>query len=266
MDVFEATRGSHLPVVRTPNERENSVSTVVTSAIERLRTETGRYDKPKYRKNYQRFFKEKLAQPESIALDYLRKISATVYRDFRKTPVNERLALCDALLKDGTDYSRFFAFDWAHKSIKECKAGEFRRFERWLKSYVNNWASCDHLCCGVIGELVSANPGLVPKTRRWAKSKNRWLRRASAVALIPGLRESIEVRDGFATADLLLGDEDDMVRKGCGWMLKEATKRFQREVFSYVMTNRDKMSRTTLRYAIEKLPTGMKTRAMGKSR
>lgn len=239
---------------------------VIDSALERLRTETGRYDKPKYRKNYQRFFKEKLAQPESIALNYLRKISGTVYREFRKCPVGEKLAICEALLKDGTDYSRFFAFDWAEKSVKQCGPSEFKRFERWLRSKVDNWATCDHLCCGVIGKLVAVNPGLVKKTRSWAKSKDRWLKRASAVALIPGLRDTIDIREGIATANLLMADEDDMVRKGCGWMLKEATKRFQGEVFAYVMENRDKMSRTTLRYAIEKLPAGTKKRAMGKAK
>lgn len=238
----------------------------IGSALERLQTETGRYDKPKYRKNYQRFFKEKLAQPESIALNYLRKISATVYREFRKLTVDEKLAICEALLKDGTDYSRFFAFDWAEKSVKQCGPEEFNRFERWLRTRVDNWAVCDQLCCGVIGELVAINPGLVTKTRSWAKSKNRWLKRASAVSLIPGLRDTIDIREGIATANLLLADEDDMVRKGCGWMLKEATKRFQGEVFVYVMKNREKMSRTTLRYAIEKLPSEMKKRAMGKSK
>ncbi len=238
------------------------MDSVIESALERLRTETGRYDKPIFRKNYQRFFKEKLTQPESIALNYLRKISATVYREFRKLPIGDKLSICEALLADGTDYSRFFAFDWAEKSVRACSVDEFRRFERWLKTRVDNWALCDHLCCGVIGELVAANHSLVTKTRTWAKLKSRWLRRASAVALIPGFRESIDIREGLVTADLLLADNDDMVRKGCGWMLKEATRRFPDEVFAYVVKNRDKMSRTTLRYAIEKLPAGMKKKAM----
>lgn len=238
----------------------------VTSATEQLRTETGRYDKPKYRKNYQRFFKEQLAQPESIALNYLRKISATVYREYRKLSIGEKFAICEALLKDGTDYSRFFAFDWAEKSVQQCGPREFKRFERWLKLRVDNWGACDHLCCGPLGKLIAANPELAAKTRAWARSKNRWLRRASAVALIPGLRDSIDIKEGFATANLLLADEDDMVRKGCGWMLKDATKRFPDEVFAYVVKNRDRMSRTTLRYAVEKLPARLKKKAMGKAK
>ncbi len=235
----------------------------IPRVIEQFRKETAKYNRPKYRKNYQRFFKEKLAQPESIALNYLRLISRTVYRDYRNLPVSDKLAVCEALLADKTDYSRFFAFDWAEKSTRECPAGEFARFERWLKTRVESWSTCDHLCCGALGRLVASNPQLVIRTRKWTKSRNRWLRRASAVALIVALRDSLDIVEGFKTADLLLADEDDMVRKGCGWMLKEASRRFPDEVFAYVMKNRDKMSRTTLRYAIEKLPAGMKEKAMG---
>ncbi len=235
----------------------------IPRVIEQFRNETAKYDRPKYRKNYQRFFKEKLAQPESIALNYLRLISRTVYREHRNLPVSDKLAVCEALLADGTEYARFFAFDWAEKSIRVCPAGEFTRFERWLKTRVDSWSTCDHLCCGALGGLVAAFHELVPKTRRWAKSPNRWVRRGSAVALIVALRESLDIAEGFKTADLLLADEDDMVRKGCGWMLKEASRRFPDDVFAYVITNRDRMSRTTLRYAIEKLPAGMKKKAMG---
>ena len=239
------------------------MSVSIQHLLEQFRRETAKYDRPKYRKNYQRFFKEKLAQPESIALNYLRLISRTVYRDHKNLPVSDKLAVCEALLADGTDYSRFFAFDWAEKSIRGCTAGEFSRFERWLKTRVDSWSTCDHLCCGALGKLVATHHELVLKTRRWAKSRNRWLRRASAVALIVALRDSLDIAEGFKSADLLLADEDDMVRKGSGWMLKEASRRFPDEVFAYVMKNRDKMSRTTLRYAIEKLPAGKKKAAMG---
>jgi len=66
----------------------------------------------------------------------------------------------------------------------------------------------------------------------------------------------------FEIADLLLTDADDMVQKGYGWMLKEAGLNFRDEVFEYVMKNKDKMPRTALRSAIEKLPADMRKKAM----
>ena len=47
-------------------------------------------------------------------------------------------------------------------------------------------------------------------------------------------------------------------------MLKEASKPHQQEVFEYVMRNKKEMPRTSLRYAIEKLPPDLRAEAMKK--
>jgi 3-methyladenine DNA glycosylase AlkD len=65
-------------------------------------------------------------------------------------------------------------------------------------------------------------------------------------------------------ADILLHDQDDMVQKGYGWMLKEASRTHQKEVFEYVLKHKDNMPRTALRYAIEKMPAELKNEAMKK--
>ena len=59
-------------------------------------------------------------------------------------------------------------------------------------------------------------------------------------------------------------DTDDLVQKGYGWMLKEASKKHQTQVFNYIMKNKAKMPRTALRYAIEKMPVELKKQAMKK--
>ena len=60
----------------------------------------------------------------------------------------------------------------------------------------------------------------------------------------------------------LVDDRDDMVQKGYGWMLKEASKPHQPEVFDDVMAHRAVMPRTALRYAIEKMPAELRRKAM----
>jgi len=66
------------------------------------------------------------------------------------------------------------------------------------------------------------------------------------------------------TAETLLTDTDDMVQKGYGWMLKEASNHNQKEVFNFVMKHKNRMPRTALRYAIEKLPEKLRKKAMVK--
>jgi len=53
-----------------------------------------------------------------------------------------------------------------------------------------------------------------------------------------------------------------MVQKGYGWMLKEASNKYPKEVFDYVMRNKKEMPRTALRYAIEKLSPEFRREAM----
>jgi 3-methyladenine DNA glycosylase AlkD len=72
------------------------------------------------------------------------------------------------------------------------------------------------------------------------------------------------LRDIFEIAGILLLDKDDMAQKGYGWMLKAASKAYQKEVFNYVVSKKAIMPRTALRYAIEKMPQELKAEAMRK--
>lgn len=232
--------------------------------IKKLRREISRHDKPENRLNYQRFFKEKLKDPYGLKTAILRKISNQCFRDINNLPKKEILEYCNRMLESGEKYHRFFAFEWALKIKGQYSKTDFKRFESWLKKYVNNWGACDHLCCGPIGNLTAQFPETAPKIIRWTSSKNRWERRASAVSLIIPIRNRLLLDEIFHTADILLIDGDDMVQKGYGWMLKEASNLFPDEIFAYVMKNKADMPRTALRYAIEKLPVGMRKRAMKK--
>jgi 3-methyladenine DNA glycosylase AlkD len=57
-------------------------------------------------------------------------------------------------------------------------------------------------------------------------------------------------------------DADDLVQKGYGWLLKEASKQHPQEIFDYVMARRERMPRTAFRYALEKLPADLRQAAM----
>jgi 3-methyladenine DNA glycosylase AlkD len=115
-----------------------------------------------------------------------------------------------------------------------------------------------------VGEFVEMFPEYLRELKRFAKSGNRWKRRAAAVTLIIPARKGKFLRDILEIAGILLTDKDDLVQKGYGWMLKAASQYDQMAVFDYVMANKRQMPRTALRYAIEKLPDEMKKQAMSK--
>ena len=64
------------------------------------------------------------------------------------------------------------------------------------------------------------------------------MRRAAAVSLIVPAKHGKFLKESMEIADLLLTDTDDMVQKGYGWLLKEASRKHTDEVFSYVMKNK----------------------------
>ena len=90
------------------------------------------------------------------------------------------------------------------------------------------------------------------------------MKRAAAVSLIIPAKKGHFLNEIFTISDRLLPDKDDMVQKGYGWMLKEASKLHQDEVYQYVLEHRKDMPRTALRYAIEKMPPELKAEAMKK--
>ena len=120
----------------------------------------------------------------------------------------------------------------------------------------------DDFCTHSAGFLVMKNPDLINNLKKWTKSDNLWVRRASAVTLIHSVKRKKHLNESFLISDLLLTDKEDLVQKGYGWLLKEASNNYQKEVLDYVLKNKKKMPRTALRYAIEKMPEELKAKAM----
>jgi 3-methyladenine DNA glycosylase AlkD len=194
----------------------------------------------------------------------VRKIGRGHYVEVRALSKLEIFDLCEQLLAQEDWRLRTIAFAWAFKQQREYVALDFDRFERWLARYIKGWGSCDDFCTHAFGSLLYQFPTCASRIRAWTTSESRWFRRAAAVVQIYGLRRGRAPEEAFVIADRLLTDADDLVQKGYGWMLKEASKRSPRRVFDYVMAHKDVMPRTALRYAIEKLDAPLREQAMAK--
>ena len=127
---------------------------------------------------------------------------------------------------------------------------------------MNDWSDCDTLCTNVLGEFLLIYPEFAVQMEKWTNSKNKWVRRGAAVSLTLGLRRGRFLKTAFSVADKLLDEEEDLVLKASGWMLKEGSRSFQKEVFDYLMENKEVMPRITLRYAAEKMPEKMRAEIM----
>lgn len=233
----------------------------IHKVVRNLLREINAVDTPANRTDYQRFFKEKLEHPVGMKTPVLRRVSNKVFRSVKSQGKNKILDICDEMLEGGRRYTRFVAFEWAGKLEEQYEKKDFARFERWLRNYVDDWAACDHLC-GILGKLIAEFPDLSARRKKWTRSENLWLRRASAVALIEPVRSGLLLEDIFETAEILLRDEEDLVQKGYGWMLKVTGDYFFEDARKFVVKHKNEMPRTALRYAIEKWPAAQRSKAM----
>ncbi len=141
---------------------------------------------------------------------------------------------------------------------------DFQIFEWWIEKYINNRAKCDTFCNHTVWAFIEQYPQYIQELKKRTHSSNRRVKRAAAVTFIIPARKWLFLKDIFEIADRLLVNQDDLVQKGYGWMLKAASQAHQKEVFDYVMKNKKTMPRTALRYAIEKMPKELKEQAMKK--
>ena len=211
-----------------------------------------------------RFFKEEvLCYGVKSAL--VGKIAKNYFNEIKSENKKEIFALCEELFRSDYCEEAYIAAEWAYQVRNDYSEDDFFIFERWIENYINNWAKCDTLCNHAVGSFIEKFPAYMENLKTWTGSDNRWVRRAAAVTLILPARKGNFLEDIFEISDLLLKDRDDLVQKGYGWMLKEASKSHQQEVFEYVMKNKKDMPRTALRYAIEKLPKDLRAKAMEKN-
>ena len=223
-----------------------------------------RYDE-KTQKSSANYSKEKI-KAYGVKMPIVAEISKDYFKLIKEKSKAEIFDLCEKLWASGYIEESFVASKWSYSLRNQYEAADFETFEKWIDKYVSNWASCDTFCNNTIGAFLQMYPEYLPSLKRWARSTNRWMRRAAAVSLIVPARKGAFLKEIFEIADILLTDKDDLVQKGYGWMLKVASKPYQKEVFDYVMTNKAKMPRTALRYAIEKMPPDYKADAMAREK
>ena len=235
--------------------------------ISRLRQELQINVNPETLASGKRFFKEnETVKLIGLKFSVVSKIGKKYLAEIRKVKLSkeEIFSLCDELWQSGYLEEIAVACVWSEAQAKNYQPEDFKTFAGWVENYVTNWAACDTLCNHTVGTLITMYPNLVDRLLDWAKSQNRWVKRASAVSLIIPAKNGHFFEHVIRIAEILLTDADDMVQKGYGWLLKAASATREQEVFDYVMKNKSVMPRTALRYAIEKMPSERKKLAMMK--
>lgn len=204
---------------------------------------------------------EKVPEGKHIVTGDIRKLSSELFRQVRDKSAGSVFALCEELLEQRSWALGVIAFDFAYRVKKQYDDSVYAVFFHWLKEYVRGWGDCDDFCTHAFGELLRQNKALFSQVIQWTKDPDFWMRRASAVILIPSiLKNDYAGIDPLEISDRLMNDEHDLVLKGYGWMLKALSQVDRPCVEKYLMANHERMPRVAYRYALEKFDRETKSR------
>jgi 3-methyladenine DNA glycosylase AlkD len=210
------------------------------------------------------FFKDQPIELRGVTAPQIQRVARDIYPRVKKMPVADRDRLCTALFESRKHEEGALVCYLYRRFAKQSGAREFTLFTRWLDRYVDNWALTDGLSLWLLGASIANDASLIDKLDAWTGSKNRWKRRAAAVSLVYSAKRGEHTSSILRIAAKLIGDEDDMVQKGVGWLLKETYPKKSAEVVRFLVASRDKTTRLVLRYAAEKMTAADKARVLAR--
>lgn len=135
---------------------------------------------------------------------------------------------------------------------KATRREELARFYLAHARRANNWDLVDLSCEYVLGPYIFIT-GDYDILIRLAGTNNLWEQRIAIVTTLYFIRQGV-LQPTFEICDLLMNHPHDLIHKAMGWMLREAGKRDNEALVRYLDANVGRMPRTTLRYAIERMP------------
>src|SRR5580693_1995500 len=207
------------------------------------------------------FFKDEIKSHGWYAAD-LRRTAVAFRREVRKEHgLDFLIEVADHLFSGPVLEEKIAAVFLLEKLDGEFGDAQFKRFETWLDR-IGSWSDHDALVHDLIAPMIASKPARAIIVFRWAKSANRWHRRAACVALIRGSRVKMFFPGIKKLSNFLLADKDDMVQKGLGWLLRETAKFDAKRTVPYLMKIRGRAPRLVLRTACETLPPAVRKRVL----
>lgn len=191
----------------------------------------------------------------------LRAMRREFSRRLRKAEAGTVIGVAEQLLKTPAASGRFVAYELVHHHPATLARLDAKLLER-LGQGIASWGAVD--CFGVylsgpVWRQRLVEDGLI---HGWARSDDRWWRRAALVSTVPlnsrARGGAGDVRRTLGVCRLLEHDRDPVVVKALSWALRELAKRDPGAVRKYVASRKGVLPALVLREVQNKLDTGVK--------
>jgi len=202
-----------------------------------------------------------LARMPAAATSTLRDLRRGYSRRLAKEPPEAVLRVALRLVAAGGIERRFVAYELVHHhraTLTSLRARDLERLGRGL----DGWGAVDGFACYVAGPAWRERQVGDALVARWARSRDRWWRRAALVSTVPLNSPSRGGRGDtprtLAICRLLVADRDDMVVKAMAWALRELAKRDPQAARRFLTEHGDALAARVVREVRNKLATGLK--------
>ena len=198
----------------------------------------------------QRFFKT--AKGEYGYGDKFLGIRVPVIRQSVKKYNATSLSIAENLLRSEYHEIRLFALLLLVSHFSKNNTDEQDKiYHLYLSNtqYINSWDLVDSSAHHIIGSYLEDKDKNI--LYELSKSSSLWERRIAIMATFYFIKKN-QFTDTLQISKQLLTDQEDLIHKAVGWMLREVGKRDLAKEIVFLNTHYQKMPRTMLRSAIEK--------------
>ena len=198
----------------------------------------------------------------------VRAVARELERDCRALPAREVVRVAQGLVGGGRFEGGLVAFEllWRHRAAAATLTS--RDLARLVRG-ADNWVTTDTFACLVSGPAWRRGQVDDGWIARWARSRDRWLRRVALVSTVP---LNLPSRGGMGDVPRTLrvcrqrvGDPDELVVKALSWALREAAKRDPEAVRRFLERHRAALAARVTREVTNKLVSGLKAPKAGRA-
>ncbi|WP_083234244.1 DNA alkylation repair protein [Candidatus Marithrix sp. Canyon 246] len=205
---------------------------------------------PEIAKHSQHFFKT--AKGEYGYGDKFLGIRVPMIRQTVKKYKNTSLEVTQKLLQSNYHEIRLFALLVLVEQFSKANADQQNQiYKIYLANtqYINNWDLVDTTAPHIVGKYLDNKDKSI--LHELSKSSCLWKRRIAIMSTFTFIRNH-DFEETLQISELLLNDQEDLIHKAVGWMLREIGKRNLLKETEFLKLYYKTMPRTMLRYAIEK--------------
>jgi 3-methyladenine DNA glycosylase AlkD len=193
--------------------------------------------------------------------DAIRGVRREFSRRLAKAPSELVIGLALRLMRRRAVSLRFVAYELVQHHQPAFSSLNVRSLEELGKG-LDSWGAVDTFACYLAGPAWRERQISDASIRRWARSRDRWWRRAALVSTVPlNSRARGGKGDQARTVDIcamLVTDRDDMVVKALSWALRELSKRDPETVSGFLAEHKNELAPRVLREVNNKLVSGLK--------